>query len=70
MNEPIHLPRHSSDEIMPGAVFEHWPVDPPPEVGEKVVIFDRDYDLTQHKVVGREGHRIVIGPATEWEGAS
>jgi hypothetical protein len=49
-----------------GAVFGRWE-EAMPEVGERVVIFDREFEFTQHEVVRVELPSIVeVGPAIPW----
>jgi hypothetical protein len=49
--------------MLNGAEFEAWPGEGVPSVGERVHVFDRDLEFTQHDVVRVKGQRVWIGPA-------
>lgn len=49
-----------------GAEFDRWPGDVAPGAGERVVIFDRNLDFTQHDVRQVDGHCVWVGPAIPW----
>lgn len=50
-----------------GAHFEHWPDDEElPKVGTRLVIFDKEFDFTQHNVLSVDGREVKVGPALPW----
>lgn len=36
------------------------------QVAERVVVFDRDLEMTQHYVVARDEKHVTLGPAIPW----
>jgi hypothetical protein len=50
-----------------GAEFETWPGDIAPTVGQRVHIFDRNLEFTQHEVLRVDGRRVWVGPAIPFE---
>jgi hypothetical protein len=63
----VHVSDRTWEAMVPGAEFERWPGDTAPEEGQRVIVFDRDLDFTQHDVVRTQGMRVWVGPAIPWE---
>jgi hypothetical protein len=54
-------------DMLQGAEFAHWPDRDVPHVGDRIVIFDRNLDFTQHEVLVQDIRRVVVGPAIRWD---
>jgi hypothetical protein len=65
--DPIHVTDRTYKDMVQGAEFVSWPDRPVPSVGERVVIFDRNLDFTQHDVVEQDCCRVLVGPAIPWK---
>lgn len=66
METSIHDSDHTWIELLAGVTITRWPGDEAPERDQRVVIFDRDLEFTQHKVLLRDGMRVTVGPAIPW----
>jgi hypothetical protein len=62
----IHVADRTWEAMRAGAVFERWPGEATPEEDERVVLFDRDLEFTQHDVTHVDGLRVTVGPAIPW----
>ncbi len=63
----IHVEDRTSETMFEGAHFAHWPDDEElPEVGTRLVIFDKEFSFTQHYVESIEGREVKVGPALRW----
>jgi hypothetical protein len=63
----IRVTDRTYKDMLGGAEFARWPDRDVPPVGERVVIFDRNLDLTQHDVLEQDGRRVRVGPALLWK---
>ena len=62
----VHVTDRTWDKMAGGVSFERWPGDLPPEVGDHVVIFDKNLDFTQHYVLKVKGMSVLVGEAIPW----
>lgn len=62
----VHVTDRTWVAMMMGVELERWPGERVPCVGDRVTVFDRDLEFTQHDVLYVEGTRVGIGPAIPW----
>jgi hypothetical protein len=67
INQIVCVTDRTYKDMVEGAEFAHWPYCDVPHVGDRVTIFDRYLDFTQHDVLVRVIRRVVVGPAIPWE---
>lgn len=53
-------------ELVDGAHVEKWPHEKLPMVGDRVVVFDKNMEFTQHLVTGVDGQAVDFGEAIPW----